>query len=324
MGLFEPFGKNGNSRHNQQPSRESVSAEAIEQLAGWDSVKNSLGEIRAAHNEFEGFFSETFDQLGGLFGQLVEQAGQWQHQRSQSEDELQLSQLLEEVRQQRVESRSTQQEVHEQVTRLATIAATLAETRTDSGSNGDEHLNELLEEVRQQRSQLEGVQETAKTQAENLITLATELAETRSGLSRSTESRAGSEQLDEQIRRMQQQQAEWEQERRLLETELESVRNRAAEMSDAVAEQKRTAAGQQKQWAEELKRMRRALEGMSARVPGEDRPPARSPTPPAEPQRKEPVAEQPSEPDGDPVLDSVMAQFEMLQRDLAKRRAAKT
>ena len=128
---------------------------------------------------------------------------------------------------------------------------------------------------------------------------------------------------------MQQQHGQFDQERRLLESELEAVRNRAVEMAEMLDQQKRQATEQQAQWADELKRMRRLMEEMSGRMataqpaPAVERPmPMQQPAAPQQPvTSQQPVAvAEPS--DEDPVLDSVMAQFEMLQRDLARRRAA--
>jgi predicted nucleic acid-binding Zn-ribbon protein len=96
----------------------------------------------------------------------------------------------------------------------------------------------------------------------------------------------------------------WDQERARLESELEAARHRAEEMVEALAEQKRHVTQQQAEWAGELKRMRSLLESVSARV-----------------------ASDAGRPGGtavvnDPVLDSVVAQFEMLQKDVARQRMA--
>ena len=131
-----------------------------------------------------------------------------------------------------------------------------------------------------------------------------------------TGNQEGGEDLHQQIHQMEQQQASLEQERAVLESELESVRNRAVEASESLAEQKRQATEQQTQWADELKHMRRLMEEMSTQL-AEGRTAAV-----AAPQvSAEPVAVGVPSNVGDPVLDSVMAQFEMLQKDLARRRA---
>lgn len=121
---------------------------------------------------------------------------------------------------------------------------------------------------------------------------------------------------DRQIEELQQQRQLWEQERSALERELEAVRNRTAEMSDAMVQQKHDAELRQSEWSGELKRMRKALQQMAHR-------PAKC---------NEEVAEPPSvvansrsfgvnvNSAPDPILDSVMAQFEVLRKDVARRR----
>ena len=98
----------------------------------------------------------------------------------------------------------------------------------------------------------------------------------------------------------------------------DGVCDRLGAMSAELAgHQTQWAAEQQRnQWADELKCMRRLLEGISrtliqqATANGE---PAQS--------HNRPNAPDDVEQDGeDPVLDTVMAQFEMLQKDLTRRR----
>lgn len=131
------------------------------------------------------------------------------------------------------------------------------------------------------------------------------------------------EALREQIRGLEQQQAAWEQERTALENELEMVRGRTAELSESLAEQKQQMEAQQAEWTQELRQMRRLLEMMAKRQldrqeTAESRQPAAcaaaSAAPAALAAPEAPAAA------GDPVLDSVVAQFEMLQKDLAQRR----
>jgi chromosome segregation ATPase len=125
--------------------------------------------------------------------------------------------------------------------------------------------------------------------------------------------------LEEQIERKEKERAELEQERAMLERELEIVRSRAAELSEIQAQQGRQMSEERERWSEELKRMRRLLETMAERqlaLPAAETRAAKSAGPP-------PASGQqatPKEDRADPVLDSVITQFEMLQRDLARRR----
>ena len=125
--------------------------------------------------------------------------------------------------------------------------------------------------------------------------------------------------LQEQLQRMQQEQAARRQERAALETELEAVRNRAAELTEALAEQKRQTAQQQNEWSAEFKQMRCLLEKMAKGMIERE---ADSITQALKPHHPRDEATQPREAPahGNPVLESVSAQFRMLQKDVARRR----
>jgi len=235
-----------------------------------------------------------------------------------------------------------------QVARLADVAAELASARSrlveppENASHDGESLRQWLEEIHAQHQQLLGAQQAAQSQAEQLAGVVGELAAAREAWTAAQDqlrehreqlndiraafaSGQGDDELKQQISELQQKHAELkqhharlEQERTLLEGELETVRNRAAEMAESLAEQKRGLARQQTQWADELKQMRRLMEALSRRL--SETPPA----PAAAPQPAAPSAsgaEAGHSSDDDPVLDSVMAQFQMLQQDLARRRA---
>ncbi|MDZ7618598.1 MAG: hypothetical protein U1E05_16460 [Patescibacteria group bacterium] len=121
---------------------------------------------------------------------------------------------------------------------------------------------------------------------------------------------------DQQIEELQQQQRLWEQERSALERELEAVRNRAAEMNETITQQKRDAENQQNQWSGELKRVRKALQRMAERGARRDENTFEPSAELVAPRSLASVAA----PGPDPVLDSVMAQFEVLRKDVARRR----
>ena len=108
-------------------------------------------------------------------------------------------------------------------------------------------------------------------------------------------------QIAEILEYTRQQQAEWLQQRATLEAELDAMRRRAAEQAEALSEQKRLAGQQQAELAGELKRMRSLLEALGGQVRGG----------PVVAQRKHKP-----QPVDSSVLGSVLAQFEMLQRDI--------
>jgi len=258
-----------------------------------------------------------------------------------------LEELLAEARREREQMQGVQDAVQAQVARLAEVAAELASARSrlaeppETNSEDGESLHQWLEEIHAQHQQLLDSQRAAQSQAEQLAGVVGELAAAREAWSAAQDqlrehreqlddiraafaSAPGDDALKQQISELQEKHTELkqhhsqlEQERALLEGELETVRNRAAEMTESVAEQKRSLARQQTQWADELKQMRRLMEGLSRRL--SEAPPA--PAPAAEPPPQAAAGAPADRSPDDPVLDSVMAQFQMLQQDLARRRA---
>lgn len=129
--------------------------------------------------------------------------------------------------------------------------------------------------------------------------------------------------LEEQVRTLQTRLTTAEQERINLETELEFVRHRAAELLEMLGEQRRQMAEERATWWAELKRLRRLMEvlldhqletpggyqgetradGVQPRVVGYE--------------EIEPLNRTGTE---DVALDSVSQQFELLQRDFSRRR----
>jgi chromosome segregation ATPase len=98
------------------------------------------------------------------------------------------------------------------------------------------------------------------------------------------------------------------QERTALEDELETVRCRAADLSDTLDSRQREWHDEREGHEAEIASLRQSL----------DSPNHRASAPPAQPPAAQPAAS----PADDPVLDSVMQQFEMIQRDVTQRRTA--
>jgi chromosome segregation ATPase len=109
--------------------------------------------------------------------------------------------------------------------------------------------------------------------------------------------------------------AELEQERATLEEELETVRSRCEELAEALAEQKRHNAEERAEWTAEFKQLRKILDkqsqGAAQRV-------EQGKAAVAAPARQAAAAERAAP---DPVLGSVVSQFQLLQKDAARRRA---
>ena len=117
--------------------------------------------------------------------------------------------------------------------------------------------------------------------------------------------------------------AELEQERSELEEELETVRQRCEELAETVAEQKRQIAEERAAWTAEFRQLRKVLDQQSQILAQR-----------VEHNHSAPVAATCGSGNGaavpaaaaaraeiDPVLGSVMSQFQLLQKDAARRRA---
>jgi len=306
-----------------------VSAEPSAQHADWDHVRESLARICASHDEFDHFFSGVFEQLDGLTADLMRRQQQWVSKCEQSEEDL--SRRTGELGQERAALAAQREQLREE--------ARNSGEGGDGGAERDQQFQQMLEEAKQQRAAQQDAQQAAETQAAQLAKLTEELSEARGALAEArreiqrqreeldaVRSEAGrcepDRELEEKLRHAEKERAELERERVVLETELDSVRSRAAEMAETVAIQRRQLAEERAQWTAELKRMRRVLETLTQQRGEED-----SACPWGE-RGLEPqlVTDRPLETvsvgagSGDPVLGSVMAQFEMLQKDLARRR----
>jgi len=136
------------------------------------------------------------------------------------------------------------------------------------------------------------------------------------------EASGADDELRAEIGRLEQERDELRQQQQLMELELDTVRGRAAELAEQLAQQRGQLLAERTEGNEELKRMRRVIESLarqSAEGPGD--PVGRSAAAPHK-SCDQPQIAPVDEPPGadDPVLGSVVAQFEMLQKDVAGRR----
>lgn len=129
--------------------------------------------------------------------------------------------------------------------------------------------------------------------------------------------------LEAQVQSLQDRLTTAEQERINLETELEFVRHRAAELLELLGEQRRQMAEERATWWAELKRLRRLMEVLldhQLETPGGYQGEARADAVPPRVvgyEEIEPLNKTGTE---DIALDSVSQQFELLQRDFSRRR----
>jgi chromosome segregation ATPase len=278
-----------------------VTAQSIDHLPGWEQVREALVEICSSHDEYDKFFTEMFDQLGAMSRELAQRQLQIENdarqrtnraiaEASAHQEEARL--IMDEAKQERVEINSMQEVVHTQLGKLDAISSEVAEARGE--------LNAMRGELAQVRGELQQRPDSLQSKP---------VAEPDPRIE------ARFRQQIQQIQQMARQQESLEQERKELEFELDAVRGRAAELSESLSEQKRTAIQQQTEWAKEFKRMRMLLESMSGRLAdGFAVPVATGPAPAA------PSSAPAHAPSQDPALDTVLAQFELLQRDVTRRR----
>ena len=116
---------------------------------------------------------------------------------------------------------------------------------------------------------------------------------------------------------------ELEQERGMLEEELETVRRRCEELAQTVADQKRQLTEERAEWTAEFRQLRKILDKQSQilveRVEQNQVAPLAVVAGPSEN-----VNGAAAQRGVDPVLGSVISQFQLLQKDAARRRQAKS
>jgi len=276
-----------------------VSDEPSIQLIDAAGLRAPLAEIHAGQEEHQRFFSGVFSALDMLASELSQRQEMWLSERRLSEEA-----------------------IHRQ-------AATI-------GANGDGQLQQMLEEAERGRAALATALEATETHGDHLAQMTDELSQARVELTQarqeierlrgdldkvpnSAASPILDEELKEKLERAEQERTQLEQERLVLETELDTVRNRAVEMTETLADQRREIGEERQRWALELKRMRSLLEALAKR---QMQPPAASgpPQTPVGVEAAAPVTPSAPASGDDPVLDSVVAQFEMLQKDIVRRR----
>lgn len=125
-------------------------------------------------------------------------------------------------------------------------------------------------------------------------------------------------------------------ERDRLEGELELVRTRACELQEVVSEQQDQLAQQHEDVSDELRQLKAVIENQLSSLSRKSQPlervqapvysqstSATQPPPPVAANVTTPVSEAAEAPPADPVMNSVMAQFARLQKDVAQRRKKK-
>jgi chromosome segregation ATPase len=291
-----------------------------------ESARGALDEFDAGQDDFERFFGHVFDELQSLSLELFARhkclelaTGQQEQQATAAaESRGQFQLLLDEMQQARTECRAGREETQQAWAQWQAAHDTARREQAELRDFQEEmrrawtEFRAAQDETQKHRAELHDVQQSVQEHLARLAAVAAELAEARTQPAQSADP-AQQQQVQQLLEESRQQRGAWELERATLETELQAVRNRATDLMEALAEQKRQAAQQQGEFAGELKRLRSLLEAVATQMRGEAM--ARQ----AAGKHNEAAAEAAD----DPVFDSVLAQFEMLQQDVSRRRLSK-
>ncbi len=262
---------------------------------GWDSVRGALADCSVQAQEFEAFLTAQLEQLEQRFHKLSERERSLQDSAQCTAAESEAAQA------------ANSEEIHRLTQELNRTRDRLEVLERDcaKGHAAEAEVNILRQEL-----------EKAAAQSARMAGMAVELADARAELAELKGRQAiGQTQVVVDLER---QLREVEHERAALETELDHIRKRAAEANTALAEHKRREAEERAEWSGELKQLRRALEKQSMLLVEQQDTGGVSAT-----RKTVPVRGESTPTISDPVVDSVMEQFESLQRDMIKRRQQK-
>lgn len=313
----------------------------------WSPVRESLGRLKSNQETLAAYVGQLAEQLGRAGREIEQRDRQLAAYRARLGDLEAQHKALEEVRQ------SEQQRYQEQTVQLSEAQAAIAGLRAElaHAQNARDALQAQLQE--QQRTldearaasavaggdseisveqytelqrQLEHVQQelaVSRSQVAQLAGVTMDLAEARAELARSrdealklAEARVGSGTPDSELQRRCDQA---ELERRNLEIELESLRQRAAELTESLCEQKRVSSEERAEWSGEIRQLRRSLERQSE-ILSERTTAEPAPSRPARLEKQSVQKSSETKNGDDPVVGSVMAQFATLQKERSRRR----
>jgi DNA repair exonuclease SbcCD ATPase subunit len=262
---------------------------------GWDSVRGALAECSVQAQEFESFLNEQLDALEQRFHRLAER------------ERTQLVSVESTVAATQAEQAEVAREVERLNAELAQAKSQIErlERSTAKGNAAESEVSILRQEL-----------EKAAAQSSRMAGMAVELADARAELAelKSRQNMGQSQVVADYERRLR----DVEQERAALENELDHIRKRAAEANTALAEHRKRELEERAEWSGELKQLRRALEKQSMLLVEQQDTGAVNST-----RKTVPVRGDSTPTISDPVVDSVMEQFESLQRDMIKRRQQK-
>ena len=290
-------------------------AELFEATPDPSSLRSAFSDLSGVHDEYAKFFSDTFDQLESMSLELFARHKclevSAQHRTDQeaagAEHESQFRECMEELRDLKTKVCSAQKETEKLWSEISATHQQFLQEHSELRETR-EHLLHLNAEIRTMREGVEQQRTESLKKQDSIEEHLKRLASSFADLATAQPAAGNDEQLARILETSRQQQANWQQDRAGLEAELEAERQRTARQNEALTEQRRLAAEQQAELAGELKRMRSLMELLLNHM-----------NQPAGGNAGD--GKQASSSPENAALESMLAQFEMLQHDLAQRRA---
>lgn len=279
-------------------------------------IAETLDRLRSERGELEDFMETMFSAMEDLGARLTRRQGDLSLQEaklreresqlaSRQQEQSQLQDLLQQQAS-RLESMSNE---------LQSVRGELAEQKAGSpGDAGDAHLQGVVQKLEEQRDDLKQRLDVCREELARRNDATEQLAKTQTQLAAAREEILQLREKIEQARDAGQSDSEAHREQVALETELEMVRRRAAELSETLAEQKDQMTQQQAMWAAELNHLRSLMDAHNGAWI--DHASAQQSTGAGRGNRTASSAAG----GGNAVVDSVMQQFAKLQKDVAQRR----
>ncbi|PQO47036.1 hypothetical protein [Blastopirellula marina] len=275
-------------------------------------LDQALGQLRHHNGELEKFIDELLDEIASLGEEVENRAHQLMEARRQLDDTSQSSAQLSE------ENSRLQQiiQVHDEAIALANTQIEQLQSQLDqaqAATQGDPADKQRIAELEQQLEQSQQPSEIDPQLSEEVERLRRELAAAKLELlkrDQSGEQAPASDNLDDLKQRNE-----------ALEGELHEARGRAVQLTETIDQQRKELNQQKTVWTEELQAMRTLLERRGNQTPAPSQSQSFADTSvlsgTATVTRDELEIRANN---NNTVVDSVMAQFAKLQRDVNKRR----
>lgn len=296
-----------------------------------EPLKSYFAELYAQQSELEQYLEDSFRELDSLRLELAK----FHESMTLQSNELERGQVdLQEVqhqartdaeRAQAAQLTTLQQEYEAIQGELEAELEQLRRQRDDQTTDQEEALRSQTEHLHEECRRLECDCQAAKAEAEAVAAALEEQASSRPAQAESEEELRDTcgrlAEAMQEINSKESQLAQLTQDRDELENELDSVRSRAAEVSDQLDQMKRESIEERAEWSAELKQMRRVLERQSDLLTTGPTPRAAAVAPVvAVAATANAFSTAAPAADTDPVLGTVMAQFDQIRKERAERR----